>query len=130
MTSAREVFWLWMAVPLVCGVVSMTGCSRGRPPIASFSQAELAIQEAEKRQAFLLAPVEFQTAREQFLGAQHAMEAKKYKRARHLAEQALVNAQLAEARAEAEQTRRAAQKLRHSIEDLRRETEQQAARNQ
>jgi len=128
MTSAREVFWLWMAVPLVCGVVSMTGCSRGRPPIASFSQAELAIQEAEKRQAFLLAPVEFQTAREQFLGAQHAMEAKKYKRARHLAEQALVNAQLAEAKGEAEKARFTTEELRKSIQALRAEIEQAPSR--
>ncbi len=128
MTSAREVFWLWMAVPLVCGVVSMTGCSRGRPPIASFSQAELAIQEAEKRQAFLLAPVEFQTAREQFLGAQQAMEAKKYKRARHLAEQALVNAQLAEAKGEAEKARFTTEELRKSIQALRAEIEQAPSR--
>lgn len=128
MTSAREVFWLWMAVPLVCGVVTMTGCSRGRPPIASLSQAELAIQEAEKRQAFLLAPVEFQTAREQFLGAQHAMEAKKYKRARHLAEQALVNAQLAEAKGEAEKARFTTEELRKSIQALRAEIERTTSR--
>lgn len=128
MTSAREVFWLWMAVPLVCGVVTMTGCSRGRPPIASLSQAELAIQEAEKRQAFLLAPVEFQTAREQFLGAQHAMEAKKYKRARHLAEQALVNAQLAEAKGGAEKARFTTEELRKSIQALRAEIERTTSR--
>jgi hypothetical protein len=128
MTSAREFFWRWMVVPLVCGVLTMTGCSRGRPPIASLSQAELAIQEAEKRQAFLLAPVEFQTAREQYLGAQRAMEDKKYKRARHLAEQALVNAQLAEAKGEAEKVRFTAEGLRKSIQALRAEIERAPSR--
>jgi len=54
------------------------------------------------------------------------MRKKEYTQARRLAERALVNAQLAETKAEAEQTRRAAAELRASIEALRREAEQPA----
>jgi hypothetical protein len=49
--------------------------------------------------------------------------------ARRLAERALVNAQLAETRAEAEQARRAAAELRTSIEALRREAAQPVAQS-
>ena len=52
------------------------------------------------------------------------MGKKEYTEARRWAERALVNAQLAETKAEAEQTRRAAAELRQSLEALRRETEQ------
>jgi len=55
------------------------------------------------------------------------MHRKDYTQARRWAERALVNAQLAETKAEAEQTRRAAAELRQSIEALRREAGQPAA---
>jgi hypothetical protein len=49
------------------------------------------------------------------------MNAKEYEQARRLAENALANAQLAEAKAEAESTQQVADELRKSIEALRAE---------
>jgi hypothetical protein len=51
------------------------------------------------------------------------MEKEEYTRARRLAEEALVDAQLAEAKADSEEARRAANDLRQSLETLRREAQ-------
>jgi hypothetical protein len=116
---------------LLCGVVGLSSCA-GRPPtpvVAEVSQAELAVQQASKSKAPDYASLELYTAREQFAGAQEALHKKEYTEARRWAERALVNAQLAETKAEAEQTRRAAAELRQSLEALRRETEQPASQS-
>ena len=114
---------------LLCGVLGLSSCA-GKPPAATvsqMSQAELAVQQASKSKAPDYASLELYTAREQFAGAQEALHQKEYTQARRWAERALVNAQLAETKAEAEQTRRAAAELRQSIEALRREAEQPAS---
>lgn len=115
-------------VLVLCAAVGLGGCA-GKAPTAALSQAELAVQQADKSKAPEYASLELHTAREQLAGAQQAMHNKEYTQARRLAERALVNAELAETMAEAGQTRRAAQELRQSIEALRHEAEQQAWRS-
>jgi len=114
---------------LLCGALGLSSCA-SKPPattVSQMSQAELAVQQASKSKAPDYASLELYTAREQFAGAQEALHQKEYTQARRWAERALVNAQLAETKAEAEQTRRAAAELRQSIEALRREAEQPAS---
>jgi len=116
---------------LLCGVVGLSGCA-SRPPTATLSQlsqAELAVQQADKSKAPENARLELYTAREQLTAAQQAMNRKDYAEARRLAERALVNAQLAETMGEAAQARQAATELQHSVEALRREADQQAVRS-
>ncbi len=55
--------------------------------------------------------------------AKRAMNKEEYAVARRLAEEALVDAQVAEAKAASEDARRAANDMRQSIETLRREAE-------
>jgi PBP1b-binding outer membrane lipoprotein LpoB len=127
MTSKKTVIQLL----LLCGAMVLSSCA-GKPPAATVSQvsqAELAVQQASKSKAPDYASLELYTAREQFASAQEAMHKKDYTQARRLAERALVNAQLAETKAEAEQARRAAAELRQSIEALRREAEQPVAQS-
>jgi hypothetical protein len=127
MTSKKTVLQLL----LFCGALALSSCA-GKPPAATVSQvsqAELAVQQASKSKAPDYASLELYTAREQFASAQEAMHKKDYTQARRLAERALVNAQLAETKAEAEQARRAAAELRQSIEALRREAEQPVAQS-
>jgi PBP1b-binding outer membrane lipoprotein LpoB len=127
MTSKKTVLQLL----LLCGAMVLSSCA-GKPPAATVSQvsqAELAVQQASKSKAPDYASLELYTAREQFASAQEAMHKKDYTQARRLAERALVNAQLAETKAEAEQARRAAAELRQSIEALRREAEQPVAQS-
>ena len=128
MTSKKAVIPLL----LLCGAMGLSSCA-GKPPAATVSQvsqAELAVQQASKSKAPEYASVELYTAREQLAGAQEALQKKEYTQARRWAERALVNAQLAETKAESEQTRRAAAELRQSIEALRHEAEKPASSSQ
>ena len=119
--------WQWIAVPLICGTLGVAGCA-GKPPLASLSQADLAVREAEKSTASQYAPVELQAARGQLDWARQAMNDEKYEEARRLADQALINAQLAEAKAGAEKARQAAAELQKSIEILRAELQRSPTR--
>jgi len=127
MTSTKAV----LPLLLLCGAMGLSSCA-GKPPAATVSQvsqAELAVQQASQSKAPEYASLELYTAREQFASAQEAMHKKEYTQARRWAERALVNAQLAEAKADAEQTRRTAAELRQSIEALRREAEPPASQS-
>jgi hypothetical protein len=128
MTSKKATMQLF----LLCGAMVLSSCA-GKPPAATVSQvsqAELAVQQASKSKAPDYASLELYTAREQLAGAQEALQKKEYTQARRWAERALVNAQLAETKAESEQTRRAAAELRQSIEALRHEAEKPASSSQ
>jgi chromosome segregation ATPase len=128
MTGKKAVIQLL----LLCGAMGLSSCA-GKPPAATVSQvsqAELAVQQASKSKAPEYASVELYTAREQLASAQEALRQKEYTQARRWAERALVNAQLAETKAESEQTRRTAAELRQSIEALRREAEKPASPSQ
>jgi len=109
----------WIAGPLLCGALGLSACTTARPPVASLSQAELAVRQASESKASLYAPAELQLAREELASARLALDAREYERARRLAEQSLADARLAEARAETESTRQTARDLRLSIETLR-----------
>jgi len=117
---------------LLCGVIGLSSCASAPPQatLSRLSQAELAVQQADKSKAPEYARLELFTAREQLTQAQQAMQRADYAEARRMAERALVNAQLAETMGEAAQTRQAATELRQSIEALRREADQQAVRSQ
>ena len=126
--TRRDPIVRWSAVLLVCGAIGLSGCSAGRPPTAQLAQATLAVQEADKSKAPQYAPAELHTARQELESAQQALRDKDYTKARRLAERALVDAQLAAAKAETEQARQAATALQRSIESLRQEAEPPAPR--
>ena len=113
----------WIGLPLVCGALGVGGCSAARPPTAIVSQAELAVQQADKSKAPEYAPRELGLAREKFDRAKRAMDLEHYTEARRFAEQALVDAQVAETKAEAGSTEQTAQELRKAIISLRDEAE-------
>ena len=75
----------------------------------------------------LVPPVELRLAREELDDARIALDAREYERARHMAEQALADARLAEVRAETESTRQTARDLSLSSETLRDEAVRLAA---
>jgi osmotically-inducible protein OsmY len=123
MVDKQALSRLLIGAAVIGAMLAMSGCSAGRAPVATLSQADLAIQQADKSTASQHAPLELQTARERLAKAMVAMEEKKYDEAQRLAGQALVEAQLAEAKAQAEKTRQAAAELRRSIQTLRAELE-------
>ena len=103
---------------VTAGVISF-GCATAQPPRGTLSQANLAVQDAAEGKAPQYAPLELRQAREKLAQARKAMAQEDYTGARRLAEQALVDAQLAREKAAAESTRQSAAQLARSIEALR-----------
>ena len=118
MKKNTAVQW-WIAGPLLSGALGVNACAPAQPPVASLSRAELAVQQASESDVSQYAPLELQAARERLADARRALDAREYERARLLAEQALADAHLAEARAEVESSRQTARDLRLTIEALR-----------
>ena len=107
----------WLGFSLACGVLGVTGCS-ARPPEAPIAQAELAVRQASESKAPTYAPTEFRIAEEKYQSARRAMSAEEYDLARRLAEQAVVDAQLAQARAEAAEAQKNSEEFRSTIKAL------------
>lgn len=112
----------------VWGLMAATGCSSVQPPTATVSQAQLAIRGADQSKASQYAPLELRNAREKFNDAERAMRNEEYLKARRLSEQALVDARLAEVKAESEFARQNAAELQATIQSLRAETERGSSR--
>jgi hypothetical protein len=92
------------------GIISGTlaACGSVPAPVAEMSAAQTAVTGAEEADAARYAPSDLDRARDKLIRAQAAMQEEDNEEARRLAEQALVDARSAEAKARAE----AAQQLR------------------
>ncbi len=113
----------WIAGPLLCGALGVSACTTAQPPVTTVTRTEVTtVRQASTSDASPYAPVELQLAREELNSARLALDAREYERARRLAEQAVLDARLAEVRAETESARLAARDLRLSSEALRDET--------
>jgi len=112
----------------ISGTIGAVGCSSMEPPTAAVSQAQLAIREADQSKASQYAPLELRKAQEKFAQAEKAMRNKEYLNARRLAEEALVDARLAESKANSEMARRNAAELQKTIESLRAEAQRGSSR--
>ena len=112
---------------LICvigtAVLGLSGCSAKGAPAVAISQAEMAVWEASESRAPQQAPLELRMAREKLEAAKQALKAENYESARRLAEQALVDARLAKAKAESQFARQNAEELQKTIEALRIEAE-------
>jgi len=108
----------WLRFSLLCGVLGVTGCSAARPPEAAVGQAELAVRLAAESKAPVYAPSEFRIAQEKSLGAQRAMSEEEYDLARRLAEQAVTDAQLAQAQAGAAEAQKNIDEVRRTMNAL------------
>ena len=86
---------------LLSGVL-LLACSTPVSTTRAVSQAELAVNDAAASEADTLAPADLQLARSKLAQAEQASRNGQHVYARRLAEQALVDAQVAEAKAESE----------------------------
>ena len=108
-------------------LVGIAGCASGPAPDAEMGAAELALSQAEDAEAAARAPAPYALARDKLERAHDAMADGENVDARRLAEQALVDAQLAEAEARSAVAREHAEELRRSIETLREELARRGA---
>lgn len=96
-------------------------CATAAPPTDMISAAEKSIGEATQADVEPIARLEMYLAREHVTQARTAMDAKRYDEAREFAEKALVEAELAEAKATSVRAQRNVTEIREHIATLRRE---------
>lgn len=108
---------------LACAVAMVLGCAATSAPNEAVSNAEYAIRKAEEREATRFAPLEMRIAKDKIEQSRLAMAGGDNDLARRLAEQAAVDAQLAEAKARAGRAEATVDEIEKSIEALRSETE-------
>ncbi|WP_207478419.1 DUF4398 domain-containing protein [Arenibaculum pallidiluteum] len=116
LTAARR------AVLASSAVLGLAACSSDvPPPNAQLGASSAAVASAERAGALQYAPVELQTAREKLGRAQAEAQGERYVDARRWAEQAQVDAELAEARAENKAAQEAVRAVQRDIDTLRSE---------
>ena len=121
--TAKTVLACGVGVPLIVGTLLMGGCGTpGTQPMEKIANAELAINQAQDRKAQELAPLELRYAEDNLQKAKAAQQNGDYEQARRFAEQAIVDAELAEYKAESETARQTTKEMRDSIDALRQET--------
>ena len=108
--------------------LALAACASVPPPTDTISAAELALGKAEEADAQHYAHLEVYQAREKLEGARLAIDEEENLEARRLAEKALVDAQLAEARSDAARAQRNVAEIRTNIEALQHETERALGR--
>ncbi|HUQ11089.1 MAG TPA: DUF4398 domain-containing protein [Steroidobacteraceae bacterium] len=119
MNGIRNGFWCCVALGIVA-------CASAPMPVDKLAVAKAAVERAEQAQAAQFAQVELTTARNKLSAAQAAADKRDADVAARLADQADVDAQLAEATARAKQQEQMVTQMEASLQDLRNE----ALRNQ
>ncbi len=109
---------------LVCAALSIgtSAVAANPPPNEKLAVAKASVQRAEQSGAPELAPVEMATAREKLARAEKAATDRELKAATMLAEQADLDAQVAEATAQQARSHKAAMEFDASMQALRGES--------
>lgn len=117
---------------MCCAVAILTsGCSSMKTPATSdVAVSKAAVDDAASAGGTEFAPVEMRSAREKIALANQAMAAKNYKRADDLANQAQVDAKLAQSKADTAKAQAAANALQDDIRVLRDELNRANQANQ
>jgi transposase-like protein len=112
----------WTIVAACATLAGVSGCASTPAPNEKIAVAKAAVQHAEQAGAPELAPVELATARDKLARAEKNAAENKQDRATMLAEQANVDAQLAEATADQQRSHKAAVESDAGMQALRQET--------
>lgn len=123
MLNSRRV----LILPLLAGcVAALIGCAGETPPIDAISTADVAVNRALDAKAAQLAPLDLRIARDKLGQAKSDMNKEDYVHARRLAEEARVDARVAEARAKAITAADSNREVRKTIDILHHDVEQRA----
>lgn len=114
----------------VAAAIFMAGCASTPPPIPAPTEqmavSRAALNNANSAGGNEFAPLQLKSAMEKMDAAERAMGEKNYARAKLLAEEALVDAKLAEATARAAKAQKAAEALEEDNRVLRKELDRKA----
>ena len=95
------------------------GCASVPEPKGEVANADLALRKAEAVNAAEIAPLDARMAREKLENARLAVQKENYVKARRLAEEAEVDALVAEAKARSTRVQRSTQGVRDQVEKMR-----------
>jgi hypothetical protein len=110
-----------LAILVLAGSLALASCSSLPPPTEQMAVARSAVNSAVSADATEFAPVEMRAAQDKLGGAEKAMVAEEYLTARNLAEEAEVDARLAERKARAAKVQGAVENAQEGIRVLREE---------
>jgi predicted S18 family serine protease len=117
---------------LICcsaGIMLLAACGTTNPPTQKLTQTETVIGQAAQIGAGDYAPLELREARRKLDEARRAYDRKDYDQAARLAEQARVDAELAQIKTLSGKAEKAVTELRESIRMLKEEIEMNRNRN-
>ncbi len=103
--------------------IILSGCASKNPPLDKISSAESAINRASDNKAQIYAPLELKIAKEKVEKAKMLLKDKQYEEAAIIAEEAKVDAELAEEKSRTKETQKIAQEILDSINALKAEIE-------
>jgi len=112
----------------ITALVFISGCATAPIPVEQMAVAEAAIQRASTSSTSESAAGELQIATAKLASARQAVISKDYDRAKQLAEQAEVDAQVAELHAQSVRARKAAQESQDAARVLREEIDRKTPR--
>jgi hypothetical protein len=107
-------------------VVLVAACASAPPPIVQMAVSRAAVSDANRAGANELAPVQLRSATDKMASAETAMTAKNYEVAKDMAEQAEVDAKLAEATARSVKAQKAADAVQEDNRVLRKEIDRKS----
>jgi septal ring factor EnvC (AmiA/AmiB activator) len=108
---------------MLCALAfGLVACASAPVPVDKLAVARNSVQRAEQAQAGQFAQVELNTARNKLAAAQAAADKRDADVAARMADQAEVDAQLAEFTARAKQQEQLVSEMENSLRDLRNET--------
>jgi hypothetical protein len=119
--SYRSMTRIGLPAIITGASIFMAGCASTPAPTEQVAVSTAAVAHAVSAGGTESAPTEMRTAREKLDRANVAMAAKDYDRARWLAEEAQVDAQLAETKARSTKAQKAADELQEDSRVLREE---------
>lgn len=101
--------------------MALVGCAGTTPPMDTLSAADTAVNRAIEAKAMEHAPMELYQAQQKLDRARSAMNEEDYEQARRLAEEAQVDARLAEVKSQSQTARQQAQEIQQTINSLQHE---------
>lgn len=109
---------------ILATILTVSGCaSKGTGYIESIASAELGIKIAKDSNATMNAPLELKFAEDKLSAARAAATREDFVTAQRLADEALVDAKLAESKSITIKAKKQAQEMRDAIDTLRKEIE-------
>jgi len=115
--------WMMLKACLVMLLMFvLAGCAdKVPPPTQQITLATLSISQAESSGAFEFAPMELKSARDKLSRAKLAMEEEENEKAGRLADEAMIDANLAEAKSRSAKAQKVVEEMKENIRVLRQE---------